>query len=89
MENAERRLICESCGQEFGCRRDNISECWCNAEPYRLPMPVAGAQASADDCLCPACLRAARETVDAARRRQAALTIPPALLHPPLSIGSS
>ncbi|MGA9895288.1 MAG: cysteine-rich CWC family protein, partial [Xanthobacteraceae bacterium] len=56
MENAERRLICESCGQEFGCRRDNISECWCNAEPYRLPMPVAGAQASADDCLCPACL---------------------------------
>jgi hypothetical protein len=59
LENAERRLVCESCGQEFGCQRDNIGECWCNADPYRLPMPTAGAQASAGDCLCPACLRAA------------------------------
>jgi len=54
----ERRLICEGCGQEFRCARDNIGACWCNAEVYRLPLPAAGARA-ADCCLCPACLRQA------------------------------
>jgi hypothetical protein len=29
-------------------------ECWCAAEPYRLPMPNDDTE-----CLCPACLRAA------------------------------
>jgi hypothetical protein len=65
LENAERRLICESCGRDFGCGRDDIGACWCNAEPYRLPMPAAGAQASAADCLCPACLRAAAARLSA------------------------
>jgi Cysteine-rich CWC len=53
----EWRLTCEGCGQEFGCARDNIGECWCNAEAFRLPLPTAGARAA--DCLCPACLRQA------------------------------
>jgi hypothetical protein len=57
LQNAERRLICERCGQEFGCARDNIGECWCNAEVYRLPLPAPGARAV--NCLCPACLRQA------------------------------
>lgn len=55
--DGERRLTCEGCGREFGCRRDNVGECWCNAEAYRLPLPAAGSRAA--DCLCPDCLRAA------------------------------
>ena len=31
-------------------------ECWCAAEPYRLPLTAAGAN---EDCLCPQCLRKA------------------------------
>jgi Cysteine-rich CWC len=57
LTTAERRLICEGCGREFGCARDNIGECWCNAEAYRLPLPAAGSRAA--DCLCPDCLREA------------------------------
>ncbi len=57
LPTTERRLICESCGQEFGCGRDNIGACWCNDEAYRLPLPAAGDPAA--DCLCPACLRQA------------------------------
>jgi hypothetical protein len=53
----ERRLICESCGAEFGCARDNIAECWCNAEAYRLPLPPAAGRTA--ECLCPSCLRQA------------------------------
>jgi hypothetical protein len=59
----ERRLTCERCGQGFGCSRDSLGECWCNAEPYRLPMPAPATMTSdagrAVDCLCPACLREA------------------------------
>jgi hypothetical protein len=50
---APRRLICARCGTVFDCGLG--SECWCAAEPYRLPMP----DSAAEDCLCPACLRAA------------------------------
>jgi hypothetical protein len=60
--STERRLVCEGCGQKFGCARDNIGACWCNAEAYRLPLPTAGGRTA--DCLCPACLRRA-----AARRK--------------------
>jgi len=48
-----RRLACARCGTAFDCKLGG--ECWCSAEPYRLPVPDAGAA----DCLCPACLRAA------------------------------
>jgi hypothetical protein len=48
----QRRLICARCGSAFDCAPGG--DCWCAAEPVRLPMPAAG---SADDCLCPACLR--------------------------------
>lgn len=51
----ERRIACERCGREFGCSRDSIAGCWCNAEPYRLPMPSRAGRFS--DCLCPNCLR--------------------------------
>ena len=62
-QNAERRLTCARCGREFGCSRDNIEACWCNAEPYRLPMPTdpaaSGLAATSGGCLCPSCLREA------------------------------
>jgi hypothetical protein len=48
-----RRLACTRCGTTFECNPGG--ECWCAAEPYRLPVPDTGAA----DCLCPACLRAA------------------------------
>jgi hypothetical protein len=47
-----RQTACPRCGTRFGC--DLSGNCWCDAEVARLPMPVAG-----EDCLCPACLRAA------------------------------
>jgi hypothetical protein len=49
----ERSLTCGRCGTVFECRLGG--DCWCAAEPVRLPMPEAGA---GDDCICPACLRA-------------------------------
>ena len=48
-----RRLACTRCSATFDCRPGG--DCWCAAEPYRLPLP----EAAAEDCLCPACLRAA------------------------------
>jgi hypothetical protein len=47
-----RRLSCERCGREFDCGLGG--DCWCAAEPYRLPLPAGSA-----DCLCPDCLRMA------------------------------
>jgi hypothetical protein len=44
-----RRLNCERCGRPFDCSLDG--DCWCAAEPVRLPLPATG------DCLCPDCLR--------------------------------
>ena len=49
---AARGLTCARCGAAFECQPGG--GCWCAAEPYRLPMP-----ATAEDCLCPGCLRAA------------------------------
>jgi hypothetical protein len=49
----QRRLACARCGAAFGCNLGG--DCWCTAEPVRLPMPAAG---SNEDCVCPACLRA-------------------------------
>jgi hypothetical protein len=51
---APRRLSCQRCGAAFDCQLGG--GCWCAAEPMRLPMPAAE---SGEDCLCPACLRAA------------------------------
>lgn len=48
-----RRLACARCGVAFDCAQ--AGDCWCAAEPYRLPMPGA----ASEDCLCPACLRKA------------------------------
>ena len=60
-QSAPRRLACARCGAAFDCSLGG--GCWCAAEPYRLPMPDAAAQDSPrdapEDCLCPACLRAA------------------------------
>lgn len=54
-----RNLNCARCGAAFGCGLSG--GCWCEAEPYRLPLPTQAAQ----DCLCPACLRdAARHGLD-------------------------
>ncbi|MBI1202076.1 MAG: hypothetical protein GC182_06150 [Rhodopseudomonas sp.] len=48
---ATRQLTCARCGAAFGCNL--AGGCWCDAEPYRLPLPTQAAQ----DCLCPTCLR--------------------------------
>jgi len=49
-----RRLACARCGTAFDCGLGG--ECWCAAEPYRLPLTPAG---QTEDCLCPTCLRKA------------------------------
>jgi hypothetical protein len=49
---AARRLNCARCGVSFECGLGG--DCWCAAEPYRLPVSNL-----AEDCFCPACLRAA------------------------------
>jgi hypothetical protein len=46
-----RAIACARCGAAFDCGLSG--ECWCAAEPYRLPMTTA------EDCMCPACLRKA------------------------------
>ena len=51
--SATRRLTCARCGTGFDCKRGGC--CWCAVESYRLPMPESVA---AEDCICPACLRA-------------------------------
>jgi hypothetical protein len=48
-----RILRCGRCGTAFDCRP---ADCWCAAEPVRLPMPAAE---SGEDCLCRTCLRLA------------------------------
>jgi hypothetical protein len=48
---APRRIACARCGAEFACNLNG--DCWCTAEPYRLPVP----DRDAEDCLCPQCLR--------------------------------
>jgi hypothetical protein len=48
---AARRLACARCGTAFDCSLGG--GCWCADEPYRLPLPDRTAQ----DCLCPQCLR--------------------------------
>jgi len=53
-----RRLACARCGTAFECGAPG--ECWCAAEPYRLPLTAAG---EIEDCLCPACLRKAAAAV--------------------------
>jgi Cysteine-rich CWC len=59
---SSRRLVCARCGAEFEC--GNNSECWCAAEPYRLPMTKAWIE----DCLCPACLRKSATALAESRR---------------------
>ncbi|MGL4560435.1 MAG: cysteine-rich CWC family protein [Afipia sp.] len=52
---AQRALNCPRCGTAFTC--DLSGHCWCMDETAKLPMPAAG-----EDCLCPACLRAAAKS---------------------------
>jgi len=56
-----RQIACARCGTVFECAQ--AGECWCAAEPFRLPMP----DAAGEDCLCPACLRKAALSPDAAQ----------------------
>ena len=49
-----RKLSCARCGTAFECGLGG--DCWCAAEPYKLPLTDAGAN---EDCLCQACLRKA------------------------------
>jgi hypothetical protein len=57
-----RRLACARCGTAFDCALGG--ECWCAAEPVRLPLTAAGVS---EDCLCPQCLRKAAEAAPAPR----------------------
>jgi hypothetical protein len=52
-----RTVTCPACGARFTCRPGG--DCWCAAEPFRLPLPAPAENAA---CLCPACLRAAAAT---------------------------
>jgi len=61
-----RRLACARCGTAFDCGLSG--NCWCAAEPERLPMSGD----LSEDCLCPSCLRAAARQVRLAR------VVPPA-----------
>jgi hypothetical protein len=47
-----RQLSCARCGASFACTLGG--DCWCAAEPVRLPVIEA-----AEDCLCRDCLRKA------------------------------
>jgi hypothetical protein len=53
-EKPARQKTCVRCGAVFGCRSET-GGCWCADEPVDLPMPTPG---SAEDCMCPTCLRA-------------------------------
>jgi hypothetical protein len=53
VQSSPRVLACIRCGAAFECGLSG--DCWCAAEPYRLPMT----KASLEDCLCPSCLRKA------------------------------
>lgn len=44
--------VCAACGAPMSCGRDEPGGCWC----ARLPPLPAGALASGQGCLCPACL---------------------------------
>jgi len=57
-----RRLSCVRCGTAFECGLS--TDCWCAAEPYRLPMTTAWIE----DCLCPTCLRKAAAALADSRR---------------------
>jgi hypothetical protein len=60
-ESTSRQLSCARCGSGFACSLSG--ECWCAAEPFRLPMPAH----DGGDCLCPDCMRElARQQTDAA-----------------------
>jgi hypothetical protein len=48
------RAQCARCGAAFSCNPGD--DCWCAAEPVRLPIP---SPLSDEGCLCAACLRAA------------------------------
>lgn len=55
--NRNRRVFCARCGTGFDCGLGG--DCWCAAEPYRLPMTSAQ---TIEDCLCRDCLRKAAQT---------------------------
>jgi hypothetical protein len=59
---APRRIVCARCGTAFDCGLS--ADCWCAAEPYRLPMT----KALIEDCLCPECLRNAAGALTESRR---------------------
>ncbi len=52
-----RRLACAHCGTSFDCGL--TAECWCASVPARLPVPGNMPGDTAEDCLCPECLRKA------------------------------
>jgi hypothetical protein len=60
-----RQLNCARCGVAFECGL--AGDCWCAAEPYRLPMPKPATEEKEAkvDCLCPACLRQAAKDIHA------------------------
>ncbi len=64
MATTPRRVTCARCAVPFDCGLSG--DCWCAAEPYRLPMTKAWIE----DCLCPACLRKAADSL-AENRREA------------------
>lgn len=55
--DANRRLVCEACGTEFGCTSNGkAGSCWCSEAAYRLPVPLPEGVGPYGDCLCPTCM---------------------------------
>jgi len=53
--NAQRQLVCESCGASFGCCAERIASCWC--ANVNIPDAVrADLKAKFSECICPECL---------------------------------
>ena len=57
-----RHMACPRCGAAFDCALS--ADCWCSAEPYRLPLSGA----ACEDCLCPTCLRQTAAKANLPRR---------------------
>jgi hypothetical protein len=57
--DATRSLVCERCGEAFGCTSNGRADsCWCSEASFRLPVPLPPGVGPYGDCLCPGCMQA-------------------------------
>lgn len=57
LADANRTLVCERCGQSFGCTANGLAgSCWCSDAEFQLPVPLPADVGPYGDCLCPRCM---------------------------------